>query len=665
MKRQLLKKLVIPIVFFLGCGSSTVVVDGPATASSEPVVIPAQPTHPAPSERVELVIHIMSKCPYGNMVLQNVVPLARRLGDRFELRVEYIGSGDDGELSSMHGPDEVLGDMLQLCVRRSSSYNAWLGFLECQSGEWRQIPEGWLTCAAEQQLDAEEVGRCVGSAEGQGLLRASFRESELAGAVGSPTMFLNDDTYGGGRSEIALSRAICGAYSGSPPALCNDLPPPLEVPVTILTDTRCQRPECDIEPEIAKLRVAVPGAVLTRLDFGDPRGRDLFQATGLKMLPAIVVGSEIDQDTDSRFTSGMMRWEGNYLKQIGRFDPLNGTWTPRPEVPVRILIDSRCKTRECESLSRFEDFIERQMPGVQITTVDYTTSAGKALWRQVSSAHKTAPQAQGGAIDSNRRPLGLPLALFNKRVELEDEAYSRLSRRFLSVGDEYLFQLGSWDPTAEICDNGRDDDGDRVVDCRDSDCRGTRVCRPEQPRDLRLFMMSQCPYSNKVLQAMRDVLDNFGRNRSKVDFHLSYVGTIGENGELRSMHGLAEIEENKRQLCAQQHYPTGYAFMEYIWCRADSFRSDDWERCATGPVDASVIRRCAEGDEGTRLLRESFELSHTLDITGSPTWLLNNRYDMNGRMPQDIKDEYCQRNPLPECQNSLARPNPAGAPGGG
>jgi hypothetical protein len=146
------------------------------------------------------------------------------------------------------------------------------------------------------------------------------------------------------------------------------------------------------------------------------------------------------------------------------------------------------------------------------------------------------------------------------------------------------------------------------------------------------------------------------------------VGQIGPDGELSTMHGEGELAEDKREICAQEHYPQNYAFMDYVWCRNKNIRSEDWESCVTGPIKADVIRNCAEGEEGTALLRASFEEAKALGFTGSPSWLLNNRYDLNGRDPEGIKTEFCTKNQEPECSNTLSKSTPArpgpGGPGG-
>jgi hypothetical protein len=613
-------------------------------------------------EQVEMTMHIMSKCPYGVKVVQAVTPVARKLGNRFKLNLEYIGREQDGELNSMHGEPELNGDKIQLCAHEHGSYTAWLGFMECQNENWRSIPEGWERCAREAELDVGALTECYNGEEGTRLVRASFRASEKAGAGGSPTMFLNGEPYQGGRTEEAFARALCSQYSGSAPGYCAEIPAPPEVPVTVLVDNRCDRPECDTKRQIAALKTRIPGAKVTEVDYSTARGRELFEEAGLKMLPAILIGREVQQDREAMGAlKGMKRSGENFVDQLGRFDPTKGEWLERPEVPIRILVDSRCDTRECESLPRFEAFIKGQIPRAKISQVNYVDDEGRALWKTVSDSWGEPEKGPRGQV----MPLGLPVALFGKSIELETEVYSRIERRFRPIGDEYAFQLGGWDPTSEICDNETDDDGDGQADCSDSDCAEQMVCRDEAPRKLQAFVMSQCPYGVQVLDAMGEVLENFGRDRTKIDFRIEFIGDVNEEGELSSMHGQGEIDEDLRELCAQQHYAKNYQFMDYVSCRNKNIRSNEWEECATGAIKADVIRRCAEGEEGRNLLRASFELAKSLNIGGSPSWLLNNRFDMNGRSPEDIKTQFCEHNEQPECTNTLTKAAPGRGNQGG
>ena len=626
----------------------------------------ATPSTGGDGEQVELTMHVMSQCPYGVKVVQAITPVAKGLGNRFKLNLEYIGREEDGELSSMHGQSEMDGNKLQLCAHAHGSYNAWIDFMACQNENWRQIPEGWERCARSAELDVDEITSCFEGDEGTRLLRASFRASKKAGARGSPTMYLNGEQYRGGRTEQAFGRAVCAVFGDEAPNYCSEIPAPPAVPVTILADARCERPECNVKGRVRSLKTRIPGAKITEVDFESARGRELFEEASLKMLPAILIGREIQQDREAFKGMRNLKRQGDmYIEQVGRFDPVKGEWLERPEVPLRFLVDERCKSRECESLPRFESFIKRQVPNVKVSQIEYTSDEGRALYAQLVKAWADSPPEPGPR--GRTQPLGLPMAFFGKSIEAEDEAFSRLERRFRKLDDQYLFQLGAWDPTAEICDNETDDDGDRQVDCSDSDCEGQIVCRDEEPRKMQAFVMSQCPYGVRVLDAMREVIENFGRDQNKIAFRMEFIGDVGEDGSLSSMHGQPEVDENLREICAQHHYAKNYRFMDYVWCRNKNIRSAEWEECATDGIDAAVIRECSEGDEGQQLLRTSYELAKTLGMRGSPSWLLNNRYEMNGRTPDDIKSAFCERNEQPECSNTLTKeaPNPQKRGGGG
>jgi hypothetical protein len=290
--------------------------------------------------------------------------------------------------------------------------------------------------------------------------------------------------------------------------------------------------------------------------------------------------------------------------------------------------------------------------GAEIKELDYADAEGKALYEKAGEQF-------------------LPIAVFGPEVEKEEGGYSRLKRRLKKVegAEDFVYPLGrDWDPTAEVCDDGVDNTGNGKVDCDDETCNGKKVCREEEKNKLDLFVMSQCPYGVRTVDAMEEVLKNFGNDSKKMAFELNYVGNE-RDGKLVSMHGQAEVDENIRQLCAQKHYAKGFKFMEYVLCRNKDYRNPEWEPCATGGISAAVIKKCSEGQEGQDLLRASFEKANALGISGSPTWLLNNKFDMNARNPEAIKAAYCGQNPgIAGCENTLSgdtgQPAPAGGCGG-
>jgi len=321
---------------------------------------------------------------------------------------------------------------------------------------------------------------------------------------------------------------------------------------------------------------------------------------------------------------------------------------PEPtKVPVTVVADKRCQGRGCDH-KRFLAFVGSTFEGAVIKELDYSSPEGKELFEKSGREF-------------------LPIAVFGAEVEKEEAGYNRLKRRLAKIEgtNQYVYPLGrNWDPKAEVCDDGQDNTGNGKVDCDDESCKGKKVCRPEVKNQLDVFVMSQCPYGVRTVDAMEEVLKNFGNDPKKIDFKLNYIGKE-KDGKLTSMHGQGEVDENIRQMCAQKHYPQKFKFMDYVLCRNKDYRSTDWESCAKGGIQAAVIKRCFEGEEGKRLLSESYKKASDLNISGSPNWLLNNKFDMHGRDPESIKNAFCAKNQsVPGCDKTLSKDSKAPPSGG-
>lgn len=489
------------------------------------------------AEKAKVEFFIMSKCPYGVQVMDGIMPVLEKLGGDVDFSLNFIGQVQGDNLTSMHGEPEVTGDIIELCMMKYAP-GFWLKAVSCMNKNWRQIPEGWESCASQADVPPDKVKACVDGQEGKELLRASFNLASSRGARGSPTMFIGGRPYNGGRDEKSFGRAICEAFPKDKPQYCATLPPPVKFPAMILSDTRCKN--C------------------------------------------------------------------------------------RPEM------------------------IERQLkslfPGAEIRIVDWGTEEGKKLFAE----HKLSK---------------LPVMFFGKDVEKADN-FPRIQRGLEQSGDWLVHkQWGRFDPTKEVCDNQIDDTGNGKVDCADDDCKYAAACRKEEKKKLEVFVMSQCPFGVKALDAMKEVLEAFKKD---IKFEVHYIAD--EEGEgFRSLHGQQEVDENIRELCAIKYYGKNYKFMDYIWCRNKNIRSDDWKACTgkeTG-IDAAVIEKCSTGDEGKKLLREDIKIAQGLDVSGSPTWYANNLNRFSGLDPESIKSNYCRFNSgQAGCEKTLSGPDKTGAPAG-
>lgn len=480
-------------------------------------------------------MYIMSQCPYGVQVVNAIAPVVEKLGPNMELKINYIGNKTpDGKLSSMHGDDEVKGDMIELCAMKYYPNN-YLKFFVCMNKNYREIAKNWESCAKENGLNPSKLKSCFEGNEGKELLSKSFDESNKKGARGSPTMFLNGQPYNGGRKESNFLKAICDTFQGKKPDACLSIPVAPKVDAIFFSDKRCA--ECNID--------------------------------------------------------------------------------------------------------RLEGRIKSDVEGLVVKRVDYMTDEGKALYKEVTGLNPDMKY--------------LPIVLFTKSLDTDKDGKSALERWLRPVGDKYyaLAIGGSFDPTAEICDNQIDDDGNGKTDCEDDFCKQKLVCRKETPKTLDVFVMSQCPFGAKALVAMKEVLENF---KNDIKFNIHYIGD-DNNGNFSSMHGPAEVDEDIRQLCAIKHYPKNYKFMDYIVCRSKDYKNNDWKSCTgSNGIDAAVIEKCFNGPEGKELLKKSFEESKNLGMTASPTFLANNKYQFGGIDAESIKNNYCKYNKdQPGCENKLSQ----------
>ncbi len=314
------------------------------------------------------------------------------------------------------------------------------------------------------------------------------------------------------------------------------------------------------------------------------------------------------------------------------------------EVSAIVLTDKRCKT--CQTAGLEANLKGRFFPKLKVKNLDYADAEGKKLYAELGIKM-------------------LPIMLFEQGVE-KAERYNTIARWMLDIGKNTKYKQlripASFDPTAEICDNKIDDTGDGKVDCDDDTCKNDLICRKEIPNKLDVFIMSQCPFGVQAVDAMKEVLDNF---KGKLKFDVHYIGDKTDKG-FTSMHGQGEVDEDIRQLCAKKHYAKNNKYLGYLWCRNKNYRAEDWKPCATDGIDAAVIEKCFKGEEGQKLMAADLEVAKALQISGSPTWLANNKFKFSGVAANDIKNNICQHNKeLAGCEKTLTEKPAAGAAAGG
>lgn len=305
---------------------------------------------------------------------------------------------------------------------------------------------------------------------------------------------------------------------------------------------------------------------------------------------------------------------------------------PEPaKVNVAILSDKRCGA-DCDT-SRLEGAVRRAVQAPVITLLDYGDAKAKKMFDAA-------------------KPLNLPALFMDATLDADPEATAAFGQSLRIAGEHKVVEAGEWNPAC--ADAGG---------CKTDACKSTSFCRPEVPNKLEVFVMSECPFGVKAMNAMKEVLANFDKNKAKLDFEIHYIGDKGPGGELTSMHGQGEVDEDVRMACAADAYAKDRKYMDYIWCRAENIRGD-WKACTgekTG-IDASVIEGCFNG-KGKDLVAKSFDVAAGLKIGASPTWLVNGKHKFSGVDPETIKVNVCAHNKLAGCDEKLSgnAPAPTGA----
>jgi hypothetical protein len=339
--KQILLALVTPLLAF-GCQNESKL-DHLAGASSGP---PAARVVDTPAK---LEFFVMSKCPYGVQVEKAVAPVLEKLGGNVDFHVTFIGQKDGDQLTSMHGPGEVTGDIAQLCAREVAP-DKYVKMIDCQDNDPAHVETNWESCGQQAGIDTGAVKACMDS-KGQQLLAASFAEAEKRGATGSPTMFLNGKPYEGGRKTNDFMRAICNSFEGTKkPADCQAIPVPVAVNATFFSDARCT--ECNIDGLEGKLSQVLEGVKVKKVDYMTPEGKELYAELkkadpSFKTLPTVLFDSTLDKDKDGKTQLA------RYLHPAGNYQmlALGGSFDPTAEICTNKVDDDNNGKSDCDDAS--------------------------------------------------------------------------------------------------------------------------------------------------------------------------------------------------------------------------------------------------------------------------------------------------------------------------
>jgi len=177
------------------------------------------------AETPNLSAYVVSNCPHG-LTMQRTFKIAiNELGDLNNLlKIRYIGSIENGKITSMHGDEEAQENLRQICIREEQNTNYW-PYVSCYMQEQGKSAD----CLAQSGVNIDEVNNCMIDA-GRGLkfAQADFDLVNKYNIGSSPTLLLNDkqivsENDFGGRIPNAIKEIVCCGYKNKPEFCKNEL----------------------------------------------------------------------------------------------------------------------------------------------------------------------------------------------------------------------------------------------------------------------------------------------------------------------------------------------------------------------------------------------------------------------------------------------------------
>jgi hypothetical protein len=179
------------------------------------------PQEVAKSDKPVAEAFIFSYCPYGlqmQRVLAEVVNSASAL--QSNIKIMYMGSISGGKVQAMHGDQEAVENLKQICIREEQP-TKFYPYLNCFIKEEGKSDE----CSTAAEIDTTKLKACTTDPnKGLKYAQADFTASEKYGVSGSPTLILNGQKVSeydfGGRTAQAVKTLLCCGFN-QPPEICS------------------------------------------------------------------------------------------------------------------------------------------------------------------------------------------------------------------------------------------------------------------------------------------------------------------------------------------------------------------------------------------------------------------------------------------------------------
>jgi hypothetical protein len=178
--------------------------------------------------KIQMDFFIMSYCPYGTMLVDNVFPQVKGdMGDALTWTPHYIlGKDDKGNFQSLHGEEEVKEDLRQICVREKLGNAKWEVYFKCFSESifkkrGQADAKDWKFCAAQIGYKEDDLNKCVKD-EAPKMADKDIELSNKFNVNASPTTVYNCSrgVVGVYPYERFKDSCVCKLITGEKPQAC-------------------------------------------------------------------------------------------------------------------------------------------------------------------------------------------------------------------------------------------------------------------------------------------------------------------------------------------------------------------------------------------------------------------------------------------------------------
>lgn len=163
----------------------------------------------AKTDKPMLAAYIVADCPYG-LQMQRVMKMAIEEEGQLAayMTVKYIGSVQDGKITSMHGDKEAQENLRQICIREEQQTLYW-PYVSCYMKEGKSGE-----CLKQTGVDQTKVQTCMSDAQkGLAYAKKDFDSANQYKISGSPTLVIQDRVVSefdfGGRNAESMKQLIC------------------------------------------------------------------------------------------------------------------------------------------------------------------------------------------------------------------------------------------------------------------------------------------------------------------------------------------------------------------------------------------------------------------------------------------------------------------------